>query len=66
MWFRLESMPIQEQTLMELYDCDICIASAKPVTREMIESAPNLRLIAVFGAGYNQIDIKAANEKVSL
>ncbi len=61
---RLESMPIQEQTLMELFtDCDICIASAKPVTREMIESAPNLRLIAVFGAGYNQIDIKAANEK---
>lgn len=62
--FRLESTPIEECALIELFSgCDICIANAKPVTRKMIESAPNLRLIAVFGAGYNQIDVEAANEK---
>lgn len=35
----------------------------KPVTREMIASAPNLRLIANFGAGYNNIDLDACRER---
>ncbi len=35
----------------------------KPVTREMIESAPNLRLIANFGVGFNNIDLDACRER---
>ena len=33
------------------------------VTREMIEAMPNLRLIANFGAGYNNIDLDACRER---
>lgn len=62
--FRLESAPIEEDKLIALFaDCDICIANAKPVNKKMIESAPNLKLIAVFGAGYNQIDVDTASER---
>ena len=33
------------------------------VPREMIEAMPNLRLIANFGAGYNNIDLEACKER---
>ena len=33
------------------------------VPREMIEAMPNLRLIANFGAGYNNIDLDACRER---
>ena len=33
------------------------------VTRQMIESMPRLRLIANFGAGYNNIDLNACRER---
>lgn len=35
----------------------------KKVPREMIESMPNLRLIANFGAGYNNIDLEACRQR---
>jgi len=35
----------------------------KKVTREMIATMPHLRLIANFGAGYNNIDIEACRER---
>ena len=35
----------------------------KPVTRELIASMPHLRLIANFGAGYNNIDLEACRER---
>lgn len=34
-----------------------------PVPRKMIESMPNLRLIANFGAGFNNIDLNACRER---
>lgn len=35
----------------------------KPVTRAMIESAPNLRLVTNFGVGFNNIDLDACKER---
>ena len=35
----------------------------KPVTREMIESAPNLQLVTNFGVGFNNIDLDACRER---
>jgi len=35
----------------------------KPVSREMIASIPKLRLIANFGAGFNNIDLEACRER---
>lgn len=35
----------------------------QPVTREMIMSAPNLKLVANFGVGFNNIDLHACRER---
>ena len=35
----------------------------KPVTREMIMSAPHLKLITNFGVGFNNIDLEACSER---
>ncbi|GGA79104.1 2-hydroxyacid dehydrogenase family protein [Ornithinibacillus halotolerans] len=43
-------------------DALICPLSTK-VTRKVIESAPNLKVIANFGAGFDNIDIQAAKER---
>ena len=35
----------------------------KPVTREMIDHAPNLQLVTNFGVGFNNIDLDACRER---
>ena len=35
----------------------------KPVTREMMMSAPNLKLVTNFGVGFNNIDLEACRER---
>lgn len=35
----------------------------KPVTREMIQSAPKLKLVTNFGVGFNNIDLNACRER---
>ena len=35
----------------------------KPVTREMIMSAPNLKLVTNFGVGFNNIDLETCRER---
>ena len=48
--------PLQEaQVLVSTFD--------KPVTREMIESAPYLQLVTNFGVGFNNIDLDACCER---
>ena len=48
--------PLQEaQVLVSTFN--------KPVTREMIESAPNLQLVTNFGVGFNNIDLDACRER---
>lgn len=45
-------------------DADVLVSTFDlRVTREAIESMPNLRLIANFGAGYNNIDLEACRER---
>lgn len=39
------------------------VRSATKVTREVIEAAKNLKVICRAGAGYNNIDVEACNEK---
>lgn len=47
-----------------LSEADVLVSTFdKPVTREMIESAASLKLIANFGAGYNNIDLEACRER---
>lgn len=49
--------------LAELKGVTASLAGAEPYTRRVLESFPNLRVIARTGVGYDAIDIAAANER---
>ncbi len=49
------------RTLMR--DCDVLWHVLRPVTREVIEEARNLKLIQKIGVGVNTIDLDAARER---
>ena len=44
-------------------DCDGIIARMTPVKGELIEAAPNLKIIGMHGVGLDGIDVKMASEK---
>ncbi len=52
----------EDELLDELnkYDALLCMLST-PVTEQVLQSAPNLKVVANFAVGYNNIDIKAAS-----
>ena len=55
---------LQEEELEELIPAtDILIAGTEPVTRKVMEAAPNLRLIARVGIGLDNVDLLAARER---
>ncbi len=68
--FTTELPPVGFQRLeghtlnVSLPEADILVSTFdKPVTRAMLLSAPNLRLVANFGAGYNNIDLDTCREQ---
>lgn len=48
-------------TILAEADAAICLLS-DPLTRRVLESNPNLRMIANYAVGYNNIDVDAARE----
>lgn len=50
-------------TLMQDRECVAIIAGGEPITGEMIVSSPNLKVIAMHGAGLNHIEQKAAAQR---
>lgn len=51
------------ETIERCRNAAIIITNKTPVTREVIEAAPQLKIIAVSATGYNVIDIAAAKER---
>jgi len=55
---------LREQELADLIaTTEILIAGTEPITRKVIEAAPNLRLIARVGIGLDNVDLLAAQER---
>lgn len=53
-----------EELMALLPDCDVLVPTYDyKITAEMIEAAKNLKLIANFGVGFNNIDLEAAKAK---
>jgi D-3-phosphoglycerate dehydrogenase len=52
----------RERVFALLRDADAWIVATAPVTREMLTSFPNLRVIAKRGVGYDRVDVAAAKE----
>lgn len=55
---------LQEEELAELIpETEILIAGTEPITRTVMDAAPNLRLIARVGIGLDNVDLLAARER---
>ena len=55
---------LQEEELAELIPAtEILIAGTEPITRTVMDAAPNLRLIARVGIGLDNVDLLAARER---
>src|SRR5260370_21680253 len=55
---------LTKQRVFELLcDVDAWIVATAPVTQEMLETFPKLRVIAKRGVRYDQVDVAAADER---
>jgi D-3-phosphoglycerate dehydrogenase len=54
---------LEDQFYSSLKEASAVMVRIKDFTREMIQRAPNLEIIAKHGVGYDQIDVAAATER---
>lgn len=52
-----------EETAGNIGDAEIVLCNKVMITREVIDSCPNIKYIGLFATGYNNIDIEYAKEK---
>lgn len=62
-FFLLEKYESKDKLLEAVKDMNALIVRSDKVDKELIESAGNLKIIVRAGAGYDNIDLKAASEK---
>lgn len=73
-WLRRDGLEVTEQVDLDyappkerlkklLADKDIYVVGVDEVDRELMDAAPNLKLIIKHGVGYNNIDLDCAREK---
>ena len=53
----------EAEVIRRLDGAEIAVVNKAPVTRRVLESCPNLKLITVMATGYNVVDIACAKEK---
>lgn len=51
-----------EDIIVRIGDCDGFFVSKCPITREIMEKCPNLKFIGVTATGYDNVDVRAAEE----
>ncbi len=63
--YKIKYGSAQDEATMtrEISDCDAVIIRLDPLTRAMIDAAPNLKVIARHGVGLDNIDVDYATEK---
>lgn len=52
----------EEDLVRDVADCDAILLRTAQVTRAVLEAGKNLKIVARHGAGYNNVDLEAANE----
>jgi len=58
-----EKAPSEEQLLAAVGAADVIISGTEPITARVLAAAPNLKIIAKHGAGYDNIDVAAARAR---
>ena len=56
-------MVSQEQTIARIGDADIILLNKTPITKEVLEACPSVKLICVLATGYNVVDCAAARAR---
>lgn len=51
-----------DQTAERIHEADIIITNKVVITRELMENAPNLKLICIAATGMNNVDMEAASD----
>lgn len=59
----LASAKDEETIIREAADCDAILIRSAKITKNIIKSIPNLKVVAKHGIGVDNIDVKAATEK---
>lgn len=52
----------EQDLIRDVQDCDAVLLRTAEMTRAVMEAGKNLKIIARHGAGYNNVDLKAADE----
>jgi len=52
-----------EEVIPRICDADMILINKAPITRQVLEACPNLKLICVLATGYNVVDCQAARER---
>ena len=52
----------EEDLIRDVADCDAILLRTAQITREVLKAAKNLKIVARHGAGYNNVDLAAAEE----
>lgn len=52
-----------EDTVKNIGDAEIVLCNKVLITREVMDTCPNIRYIGLFATGFNNVDIEAAREK---
>ncbi|MBR8749504.1 putative 2-hydroxyacid dehydrogenase [Fusobacterium sp. DD29] len=60
--YELKQCKTEEDLIEQCKDGDIFINQYAPITRHVMESLPNLKLVVRYGVGVNNVDVKAATE----
>ena len=53
----------QEDTISRIGNSQIVLTNKVPITRDVLNACPDIRLICVLATGYNIVDVKACKEK---
>ena len=62
--FPVEKVFSKEELFVHIKDCDALLSMFNlPVNKELIDAGKNLKIIANYGVGYNNIDINYASQK---
>lgn len=52
-----------EETISRIGDADVILINKTPITAEILDACPNIKLICVLATGYNVVDCAAARNK---
>lgn len=61
-WNDLGRLLTEEEVIERAGDAVALVAGAEPITRQVLGAAPNLKIVAKFGVGYDNIDVDAARD----